>query len=127
MITIPIYDVKLKLCLYKDVYDLDKSFKYYNKKFKLEDEPEEGYAYGMVFLDPQDFSKAYMLLSKPNISHELIAHEITHLSFKIFFAHNIEFHKGIDDENFALLNGWLTQKIYNELNKKGLMLLMPTE
>jgi len=126
MITIPIYGVKLKICLYDDIYKLDKGFKYYNKKFNLDPEPDEGYSYGMVFLEPLDHTKAYILLSKPNITHELIAHEISHLTFKIFFSNNIEFHKDIDDENFALLQGYLTEMVYKELNKNQLMLLLPT-
>lgn len=123
MINIPIYEVKLKLCLYKDIYDLDKGFKYYNKKFKLEPNPAKGYCYGLTFLEPLNHTRAYLLLSIPNITHGLISHEVAHLTFKIFFSNNIEFHKNIDDENFALLQEYLSSKIYKELNSKNIQII----
>lgn len=112
-----VYNVIVHVHLYENEHLLDKALKRYTKKFNFRN-VDGGLADGLVFLDPTDCSQAYALFSKRNLSHGLIAHEATHLAFNLFFSNNIQFGHGIDDENFALLNGYIVENIYKILEKK---------
>lgn len=106
---IDIYDVNVNLYLFSNVTILSKTFNKFAKKFDLED--DGSLCYGCIFFNPNDFNEAYYFIDLSNISHNLIAHENTHLALRIFGHNNITLNFD-DHEPLALLTGYISEKIY---------------
>ena len=112
---IAIYDVIVNVCIFDNITSLDKYWRKLAKKFSIDDD-DEGLCYACVFFNPNDFNEVFYLISKPNISHNLIAHENTHLALGIFQYNNI--HVNLDDhEPLALLTGYIADNIYRLVEK----------
>lgn len=60
----------------------------------------------------------FSVFFKPNVDHNLIAHEVVHLVNGIYKARGIRLSRS-NDENQAYLTGWITEQIYKTVNKYG--------
>lgn len=103
-IDIPIYQCELTIIL-------DKDLSYIEKKYGTKSLSDYG---AITMRDPNNFCEYIMAFEYTDGT--IIAHEIVHLKNYIYKDRCIELDM-INDENEALLTGWLYAQIDNFLNK----------
>lgn len=108
---IPIYFGYFRIVITKD---FEKAF----KKLKIDNEGINLSNYGAF--SGNDTTKEgyfrYTLLMKPDIYHDLIAHEVVHLVNRLFIDRHIKL-KRRNDEAQAYLTGWFVSEVYKALKK----------
>jgi len=62
----------------------------------------------------------YLLISKKDLDYALLAHEVIHIVTETFKFNNIKLDMYEDDEHFALLTGFVFEKIHSFLIKNNI-------
>lgn len=106
IIKLPLYECKVVLIVTSSMEELQE---YILKKKKAKVELAD--TYGIVF--NWGNSEYVLALKEADLSHNLIAHELFHLTLAITTSIDIE-----DEESQAWLIGYLAEQTYKVLNKK---------
>lgn len=118
---IDVYSITVEVHLPNSLKDGLSLYKKLKKKLSLPEEGEEQFE-GTVFLEPKNNSKAHIILCLSHISYNLVVHECSHLSLKIFMLNNIDINIGDIGEGYCLLNGYIAEKVFYILKKNNIML-----
>lgn len=106
---IPIYFGCLIIVFTKDVKSVD-------RKYKLGLDDNIYPAFVQSNRDKKGLSMYWMVFDTKHIDHGIISHEVTHCANWIFFDRKIT-HDYLNDEPYAYLVGWITEKIYKYASK----------
>lgn len=112
IIEIKIYEAKLTLYV---VDDFNLLSSYLKKKYKLSLVDFED-SDGIVFNETDYLRHISVAFLKSQLSNNLIAHEIYHITSLLTSLINIK-----DEEAGAWLQGYISESIYKILNKKGIV------
>ncbi len=124
-IEIPLYDIKIKFYIKKDLDKPINKIKRKHKKKKLYKIDKIDFC-GIVISEFIPKSKMiYVLIekTKKGIDVDTLTHEIYHLTTKIMKYNGFKFNN--TDEPFAILNGKLNSMIIGKLIKQGYRLYYP--
>lgn len=116
---IPIYETNIIVELYSDCFSLENRYREILKKAKLIDNTE-GLAEALVLFSPLGNNELYFLISKKDLDYTLLSHEVIHIVTEIFKFNNIKLNMYEDDEHFALLTGFVFDKIHKYLIKNNI-------
>lgn len=108
-INIPIYFGYLIIIFTKDVTKVDKKY-----DLGLEDNYYPAFVKGKR--NKEGISQYYMVFDVKHIDHETITHEVTHCANWIFHDRKITL-DFLNDEPYAYLVGWITDKVYKSAKK----------
>ena len=88
---------------------------------KVHKEPIDNKMEGYEGLSSSDEGKFYLYFRPKMVSHWVIAHEVTHVTNDImrYVGHGLV---GDMDEPHAYLSGYITDRIYKFLNKRGIVI-----
>lgn len=114
MIKLPLYNVNIHIEVLKTPQLLKRRSNFLCKKFNVKEEFPDSMYDGVVI--PAD-NNYYLLLSKDHITDNLISHEVFHLTVRIAWDNGITILPE-NDENIAILNGFLNQEVRKFINKK---------
>lgn len=114
MIKLPLYDTKIYIEVFKTPESLKRRCKFLCKKFGVCDNFPNSLYDGVVIPTDIDY---YLLLLEENISDNLISHEVFHITIRIAWNNGIMVTPE-NDENIAILNGFLNQEVRKFINKK---------
>lgn len=117
MIKVDVYDTILQIKIFKTYNDLIKALKKYYKKFNIDHETSE-YCEAIIFFDDNNSNKAFLFIVEECISYNTISHEMFHLGNRILLYKGMTL-KIEDDEEHAILNAFLNEKVIKYMNKKG--------
>jgi hypothetical protein len=116
---IPIYETNVIVELWDNSEILNKRYKEILQKAKLIDD-KEGLAEALVLFSPLGKNELYLLISKKDLDYALIAHECIHIVTEVFHFNNIKLDMYEDDEHYALLMGFVFEKIHSYLIKNNI-------
>lgn len=111
-IDIPIYYGYLVIIFSDDIKQIS-----YRYKLGLGDKKVSAYVQKMV--DGESVSQYWIVFDTKHICHTIIAHEVTHCANWIFMDRCINFDY-LNDEPYAYLVGWITEKIYKYADKNSI-------
>jgi hypothetical protein len=111
---VEIYGFTIEVVVVPNTQETTKYYHKLVKRLKLppeeDDRPCEGFAMQHGF-------RCWIVIAENKLSYDTITHEVSHLTLKILNFNNI--HDGADNENHALLNGFINGKVFNLLLSKG--------
>ena len=116
---IPIYETNVIVELFENSVILQKRYQEIIRRSNLIDD-YEGLAEALVLFSPLGKNELYLLISKEDLDYCLLSHEIIHIVTKVFEFNNIKLNMYNDDENYALLTGYVFEKIHTYLIKNNI-------
>lgn len=117
MLKIEMYDTRIKISFFKDEHSLQQQLIKIYKRFKVKEETEE-LCEGLVFFHPENSNEVYLYLTEKYLTFNLISHEMYHLTNRILSQKGLKLTIE-DDEQHAILNGYLNEKLIKYIYKKG--------
>ena len=118
MIRIPLYNLVIYIKIYSTFKDLKKGYFQHIKRYNIAEEGDQDVHFSAAVVVPTNqIDKAYLLLQKDFLDYNTITHEVYHLTNRILYHRGVTFDI-LDDEPFAILNGYLNQEVINYLQKK---------
>lgn len=117
MIKINLYNIKVSIKIFDDFSKMQKFYISKAKKLNIELDEEYDYYSARTIVNPLDFKDTYLLFIKDQIDTNTIAHEIYHLTNRIIANQGITLDP-FDDENGAIINGFLNEEVVKYLLKK---------
>jgi hypothetical protein len=117
--TIDMYQLKVEVKFYSDMTKLYNAYKRYINKYNVKeiDAGNANQCQGMVLYESSTMDKVIILFASDELSHNIITHEAYHLTNLIMYVNNIVPNLE-EDENLALLNGYINQKIFEIIKIK---------
>lgn len=118
--TIDMYHSKIEVRFYKDMKGLYKAYRRFSKKYGIIEihEGNTDQCQGMVIYESLTMDKIIVLFAEDELSYNTITHEAYHLTNLIMYVNNIVPNLE-EDENQALLNGYINQKLFEIVKIKG--------
>lgn len=118
MIRIPLYNLIIYIKVYSSFDALKKGYFQHIKRYRIVEEDNlNSHFAAAIIVPPNQIDKTYLLLQKDFLDYNTITHEVYHLTNRILYHQGVTFNI-IDDEPFAILNGYLNQEVINYLQKK---------
>lgn len=122
MIKIALYNTTIKIVCFDTHEKLKKKMQFYIKKFDLLKDDDNQYYEGCVIINPLNTGEAFIFFVKECLTINTITHEVYHLTNRILDNHGITV--SIDeDENHAILNGYLNEEILKYFIKKKWLII----
>ena len=116
-VKIDVYNTILNIKIFKTTQELLKALKRYYKKLKIQEETELE-CEGIIFFNPSNTDDCYLFIVEKNITINTVSHEIYHLTNRMLLYKGMVL-KIEDDEEHAILNAFLNEKVIDLLIKNG--------
>lgn len=116
MIYLNIYDIKIKILLFETIEEMTDKYSKLLEKYNIEQTDDNEFE-GAIVENICGDRMIYILLCKPYLSYSTITHECYHATNRILAKSGVELNLE-DDENHALLNGFLNWEVIKYIKSK---------